>query len=68
MIACISPSSADIHETMSTLQYASRARSIQNRVTANIVETVVSGPTESEIVLQLKDEIEKLQVNAMANL
>lgn len=32
MIACISPSELDIQETLTTLQYASRARAVQNKV------------------------------------
>lgn len=31
MIACISPSSYNLHETLNTLRYASRAKRIQNR-------------------------------------
>lgn len=30
MVACVSPAGADAAETLSTLQYASRARRIQN--------------------------------------
>lgn len=35
MIACISPSSADFDESLNTLNYATRARNIQNRATVN---------------------------------
>ncbi|CAB1339348.1 unnamed protein product [Coregonus sp. 'balchen'] len=35
MIACISPSSADFDESLNTLNYAKRARNIQNRATVN---------------------------------
>uniref|UniRef100_H2LZU6 Kinesin family member 7 n=1 Tax=Oryzias latipes TaxID=8090 RepID=H2LZU6_ORYLA len=35
MIACISPSSSDFDESLNTLNYAMRARNIQNRVTVN---------------------------------
>ncbi|KAF7656442.1 hypothetical protein LDENG_00041100 [Lucifuga dentata] len=35
MIACISPSSSDFDESLNTLNYASRARNIQNRATIN---------------------------------
>ncbi|XP_035508031.1 kinesin-like protein kif7 isoform X1 [Morone saxatilis] len=35
MIACISPSSSDFDESLNTLNYASRARNIQNRATVN---------------------------------
>lgn len=37
MIACISPCEVDLTETISTLQYAAKTKSIQNRVVANIV-------------------------------
>eukprot|EP01035_Chromulina_nebulosa_P019789 gene19789-25730_t len=36
MLACVSQAEENIHETLNTLQYATRARSIQNKVTANI--------------------------------
>uniref|UniRef100_A0AAY4BDH7 Kinesin motor domain-containing protein n=1 Tax=Denticeps clupeoides TaxID=299321 RepID=A0AAY4BDH7_9TELE len=36
MIACISPSSCDFDETLNTLNYAKRARNIQNRATVNL--------------------------------
>uniref|UniRef100_A0A4W4G963 Kinesin motor domain-containing protein n=1 Tax=Electrophorus electricus TaxID=8005 RepID=A0A4W4G963_ELEEL len=35
MIACISPSSSDFDESLNTLNYAKRARNIQNRVMVN---------------------------------
>uniref|UniRef100_A0A3Q1FFA8 Kinesin family member 7 n=1 Tax=Acanthochromis polyacanthus TaxID=80966 RepID=A0A3Q1FFA8_9TELE len=35
MIACISPSSSDFDESLNTLNYATRARNIQNRATVN---------------------------------
>uniref|UniRef100_A0A8C6WX65 Kinesin family member 7 n=1 Tax=Neogobius melanostomus TaxID=47308 RepID=A0A8C6WX65_9GOBI len=35
MIACISPSTADFDESLNTLNYATRARNIQNRATVN---------------------------------
>lgn len=35
MIACISPSSSDFDESLNTLNYASRARNIQNQATVN---------------------------------
>uniref|UniRef100_A0A8C5B4L0 Kinesin family member 7 n=1 Tax=Gadus morhua TaxID=8049 RepID=A0A8C5B4L0_GADMO len=36
MIACVSPSSADFDESLNTLNYAMRARNIQNRPTVNL--------------------------------
>ncbi|KAJ0056206.1 hypothetical protein NL108_003505, partial [Boleophthalmus pectinirostris] len=35
MIACISPSTSDFDESLNTLNYATRARNIQNRATVN---------------------------------
>lgn len=35
MIACASPNDVDFAETLNTLTYASRAKAIKNRVTAN---------------------------------
>ncbi|XP_052417964.1 kinesin-like protein kif7 [Carassius gibelio] len=35
MIACVSPSSSDFDESLNTLNYAKRARNIQNRATVN---------------------------------
>lgn len=35
MIACISPSSSDFDESLNTLNYATRARNIQNQATVN---------------------------------
>ena len=37
MIACISPAVQDHNETLLTLQYATRTKAVQNRVTANVV-------------------------------
>ena len=41
MIACISPSSLFYEETLNTLTYASRARSIKNKQVRNILEVEV---------------------------
>ena len=35
MIACISPASCNLEQTMNTLRYASRARKIQNKLKLN---------------------------------
>ena len=35
MVACVSPANTNFEPTLSTLRYASRARSIQNRVKQN---------------------------------
>jgi hypothetical protein len=39
MLACISPMEADLHETLNTIAYASRARAVQNKAVANIIAT-----------------------------
>lgn len=36
MLACVTPADSSLHETVSTLQYASRARMVQNKVVANV--------------------------------
>ena len=36
MLACVSPSDTNAHETLSTLQYASRTRAVQNQAVANV--------------------------------
>ena len=38
MIACISPAEFNLHETLSTLKYANRARNIKNRAEVNETE------------------------------
>lgn len=35
MVACVSPAASNFEPTLSTLRYAARARSIQNRVKQN---------------------------------
>ncbi|GBF90201.1 kif12 type kinesin [Raphidocelis subcapitata] len=54
MIACCSPSSLQVEETLSTLLYATRAKNIQNR------PTVQYDPREAQISL-LRREIELLR-------
>jgi kinesin family protein 18/19 len=54
MIACISPSSLFYDETLNTLNYASRARSIKNKAKRNIQEVGCD-------VYRYKDIISKLE-------
>lgn len=54
MIACVSPSSLQVDETLSTLSYATRAKNIHNR------PTVQYDPREAHIA-QLRREIELLR-------
>ncbi|KAJ8984111.1 hypothetical protein NQ317_017320 [Molorchus minor] len=55
MIACISPSSRDYIETLSTLRYANRAKNIHNKPKVN------EDPKDA-IVRQYQQEIEKLKI------
>jgi hypothetical protein len=55
MLAAISPANYNYDETLSTLRYANRAKSIQNAVTRN--EDI-----NERMVRELKEEIEKLRL------
>ncbi|DAZ96685.1 TPA: hypothetical protein N0F65_009152 [Lagenidium giganteum] len=60
-IACLSPVAANAGETLCTLQYANRARNIQNRAQKNVeVKTIPRTPSQIEIN-RLQEEILKLQ-------
>jgi hypothetical protein len=70
MIACISPCAVDLHETISTLQYAAKTRSIQNKLSANVVTAPISIPNpivldsnNDEIIIKLTDQVTLLQVS-----
>jgi hypothetical protein len=56
MVACISPSDASFEETLNTLKYAQRARSITNVAVINRVEDSVPPATAMPEVLQVEDE------------
>lgn len=66
MLACISPAEINLPETLNTLQYASRARSVQNKVVANIsvAPTIVidsdDKDVEGNIILTLRAQIQKM--------
>ncbi|KAJ8950766.1 hypothetical protein NQ318_011259 [Aromia moschata] len=55
MIACISPSSRDYIETLSTLRYANRAKNIHNKPKVN------EDPKDA-ILRQYQEEIERLKI------
>ena len=73
MLACISPAESNLHETLSTLQYANRARAVQNKVTANIalgigltggpLDALAGGVVESQdgLVTMLRAQLGKMQ-------
>lgn len=54
MIACISPSSRDYIETLSTLRYANRAKNIHNK-------PIVNEDPKDAILRQYQEEIERLR-------
>ncbi|CAA9997522.1 unnamed protein product, partial [Nesidiocoris tenuis] len=55
MIACVSPSDRDFMETLSTLNYANRARNIRNKV-------VINQDKSSRTISLLKKQIQDLQL------
>jgi hypothetical protein len=59
MLACVSPSTNDITETLNTLKYANRARNIQNRVEIN--------RDQDDEVVFLRNQVSrlKLQLNML---
>eukprot|EP00047_Mylnosiga_fluctuans_P024376 m.160031 g.160031 ORF g.160031 m.160031 type:complete len:868 (-) comp9845_c0_seq5:165-2768(-) len=57
MICCVSPADTNFEETLSTLKYASRVRSIKNTVHANAIETDPS-KLKMELV-QLREQLER---------
>ncbi|KAH8387539.1 hypothetical protein KR093_007683, partial [Drosophila rubida] len=60
MIACVSPADYNVAETLSTLRYADRALQIKNKPVVNV------DPHAAE-VLMLKDIIQKLRMELLAN-
>ena len=53
MIACVSPASYNLMETLKTLRYASRAKSIKNR-------PVIQMDAREELIMQLKRQVKAL--------
>lgn len=53
MIACVSPSSSNMEETLNCLRYANRAKNIQNRAVVNVDEN-------SRLVSQLQGQVQVL--------
>ena len=58
MIACISPSDRDFMETLNALNYANRARNIQNKVMVNQDKT-------SRQISELRMELQALQLELL---
>jgi regulator of replication initiation timing len=61
MIACVSPSSYALEETLSTLNYATRAKNIQNKPTIQVDAVEASMASLRRKNLQLKEENESLK-------
>lgn len=69
MLACISPAWINLHETLSTLQYASKASHIQNKLIANVAtgleidigDEEVDGDQAEGIVSLLKNQLSVMQ-------
>mmetsp|Transcript_56214 Transcript_56214/g.136237 ORF Transcript_56214/g.136237 Transcript_56214/m.136237 type:complete len:1623 (+) Transcript_56214:225-5093(+) len=58
MIACVSPSSSNLEESMNCLRYANRAKNIQNHAVVNVDAT-------SQLVAELKSKVQRLAVDLM---
>lgn len=61
MIACISPAPSLYDETINTLNYASRARKIQKKITKNVREIDNNNPQYRDLIENLKLEIDQLK-------
>ena len=61
MIACISPASTALEETLNTLKYAERARNIKNKVVQNTRETETHVSEYKDVIHSLQQEIELLK-------
>ncbi|RLN94816.1 hypothetical protein BBJ28_00019205 [Nothophytophthora sp. Chile5] len=61
MIANVSLAASSVEETLNTLKYANRAKNIKTTVRRNVVELEPSGPTQSSIVSDLREEIAALK-------
>jgi kinesin family protein 18/19 len=61
MVACVSPSTLSYDETMNTLKYANRARTIQKKISKNVKEVDVHISQYKDIIDSLKGEIEQLK-------
>ncbi|CBN79868.1 conserved unknown protein [Ectocarpus siliculosus] len=53
MICCVSPSESNMHETLSALRYANRARNIQNK-------PVVNRDANSMVINELREKVQAL--------
>jgi DNA repair exonuclease SbcCD ATPase subunit len=70
MLACVSSAECNLHETLGTLQYAFRAKAVQNKVSANVSVGVVPAvgngsefqtDMESSVIVSLRAQIAQMQ-------
>lgn len=68
MLACVSSAECNLHETLGTLQYAYRAKAVQNKVSANVSAAVLpsSGSEfqtemETSVIASLRSQIAQMQ-------
>jgi Kinesin motor domain len=71
MISCVSPTDVDIEESINTLRYAERARSISNTIKRNVSQALLS-PAQCEALtmenMRLKALVAKLQQRVKAEI
>jgi DNA repair exonuclease SbcCD ATPase subunit len=58
MIACVSPSETNMHETLNALRYANRARNIQNK-------PIVNRDRDSALIVELKRQVQALAMELL---
>lgn len=67
MIACISPAQSNVHESLSTLRFASRAKSVVNHVRKNVFDdarTLAEMLTKQKAEFDmLKDELDRFRLS-----
>lgn len=71
MISCVSPTDADIEESVNTLRYAERARSISNTIKRNVSQTILSPAQCTALTaenMRLKAMVTKLKKRVAAEI
>jgi hypothetical protein len=59
LIACVSPADVQVDESLNTLRYAERSRSISNRVKRNSLRTVLLSSAESDTLRAENDRLQQ---------
>ena len=67
MIACLSPTNIFIDESLNTLRYAARTRSITNIVQSNITRKKSSGTTKEVIALKKENKLLKCKLDDISS-